>query len=297
MKRVCIGALMVSLGLCLWPGSAWGYSSTALYSSDPASTGGAGGRVFTGSPADGLSCNVCHVGDPASQRSLVGGPGPDGYRPGETYAFSLAWPGERLAFTVEATDFEGRPFGTLTAPPRELLEPTERCESGSGALEAIQLGSRVTYALGDCGATSMRLQWTAPDEPVRGALFLGTVLADGDGTPQGDRAGILEVPLEPVGAGEGCSIAAHKTSTWPLWLVVLILTSRRRRRLLVGSLALLLPLGGCARVKPYERGRLAQPDMALKPSDDLESGPDHALDYREGSAGGLGGNGGGCGCN
>lgn len=54
---------------------------------------------------------------------------------------------------------------------------------------------------------------------------------------------------------------------------------------------------GCGHVKPYERGRLAQPDMALAEDRDLDIGPDHALDYREGSAGGLGGNGGGCGCN
>jgi hypothetical protein len=62
-------------------------------------------------------------------------------------------------------------------------------------------------------------------------------------------------------------------------------------------LALLLLLGGCTRVEPYQRGRLAQPDMRLTPDPDLDAGPEHALEYREGSAGGLGGGGGGCGCN
>jgi hypothetical protein len=56
-------------------------------------------------------------------------------------------------------------------------------------------------------------------------------------------------------------------------------------------------LGGCARVQPYQRGRLAQPDMQLTPDPDLDAGPEHALEYREGSAGGIGGGGGGCGCN
>ncbi|MCB9749177.1 MAG: DUF4266 domain-containing protein [Myxococcales bacterium] len=56
-------------------------------------------------------------------------------------------------------------------------------------------------------------------------------------------------------------------------------------------------LTGCARVKPHERGRLAQPDMAQTGAGELEAGPEHALEYREGSAGGYGGGGGGCGCN
>lgn len=54
---------------------------------------------------------------------------------------------------------------------------------------------------------------------------------------------------------------------------------------------------GCARVKPYQRGRLAKSDMRWDGDPELLGGQRHATDYREGSAGGYGGGGGGCGCN
>ncbi|MEM9457949.1 MAG: DUF4266 domain-containing protein [Myxococcota bacterium] len=50
-------------------------------------------------------------------------------------------------------------------------------------------------------------------------------------------------------------------------------------------------------VSPYQRGRLAQPDMTLERPADLVAGQDHADEYREASVGGWGGAGGGCGCN
>jgi hypothetical protein len=64
------------------------------------------------------------------------------------------------------------------------------------------------------------------------------------------------------------------------------------------SLVLVLVLSaGCVTVQPYERGRLAKPDMALEAGAEVRAGQEHATDYREGSAGGFGGGGGGCGCN
>ncbi|MCP3691824.1 MAG: DUF4266 domain-containing protein [Planctomycetaceae bacterium] len=52
----------------------------------------------------------------------------------------------------------------------------------------------------------------------------------------------------------------------------------------------------CAPIAPAKRGRLAQPDMATDAGSTLMPGPDHALEYREGAAGGSGAGGGGCGC-
>lgn len=66
---------------------------------------------------------------------------------------------------------------------------------------------------------------------------------------------------------------------------------------------LLLPLViaflavGCATIQPWERERLARPDMALASSPELMSAEGHATEVREGAIGGLGGGGGGCGCN
>lgn len=56
-------------------------------------------------------------------------------------------------------------------------------------------------------------------------------------------------------------------------------------------------VSGCATILPYERERLAQPDMQLASSPELALAEGHATEVREGAAGGFGGGGGGCGCN
>ncbi len=74
---------------------------------------------------------------------------------------------------------------------------------------------------------------------------------------------------------------------------------RARRRLVVVSLSLVgaVLLSGCARVKPWQREDLARRTMI----DDKEPGEarfdEHARGSREGSEGGSGSAGGGCGCN
>ncbi|MDP9035099.1 MAG: DUF4266 domain-containing protein [Myxococcota bacterium] len=52
---------------------------------------------------------------------------------------------------------------------------------------------------------------------------------------------------------------------------------------------------GCARLKPYERGRLANPTMLL--GDMSRAGAAHVYAIREGAVGGGAGATGGCGCN
>lgn len=76
-----------------------------------------------------------------------------------------------------------------------------------------------------------------------------------------------------------------------------IVSLRKRGLGLLVLAGLSLSLAACARVKPYERGRLAKSDMRWDGDSELLGGQKHATDYREGSAGGYGGGGGGCGCN
>ena len=77
--------------------------------------------------------------------------------------------------------------------------------------------------------------------------------------------------------------------------------SRSAVGLLLGTLAVLAALGGCAGfepwVKPYEREHLADPIMALSRDSIAASYRDHAFETREGSRGATGAVGGGCGCN
>jgi hypothetical protein len=53
----------------------------------------------------------------------------------------------------------------------------------------------------------------------------------------------------------------------------------------------------CATVKPWERAALADRCMAASPDPEESKLEQHFFAYREGSAGGSGDSGGGCGCN
>ena len=62
-------------------------------------------------------------------------------------------------------------------------------------------------------------------------------------------------------------------------------------------LSLTLSLLGCATVAPEQRAILADPTMQFDGEAKHEASLNHALDNREGSMGGTGVSGGGCGCN
>ena len=70
-----------------------------------------------------------------------------------------------------------------------------------------------------------------------------------------------------------------------------------RGRLIALLMLAALGVQGCAAVAPYERERLAKPDMELGRNPDAAAGEEHATNYREGSTGAMGASGGGCGCN
>jgi hypothetical protein len=63
------------------------------------------------------------------------------------------------------------------------------------------------------------------------------------------------------------------------------------------GLACLPLLAGCATVKPEQRAILADPTMQFDADGKHEAPLRHALENREGSMGGTGVQGGGCGCN
>jgi hypothetical protein len=72
------------------------------------------------------------------------------------------------------------------------------------------------------------------------------------------------------------------------------------RALATRTLLLLTSLGtvtGCATVAPQQRAILADPSMQFDAEGKHEGPLRHALENREGSMGGTGVQGGGCGCN
>jgi len=66
-----------------------------------------------------------------------------------------------------------------------------------------------------------------------------------------------------------------------------------RAALLIGLLA----TAGCVTVKPAQRAVLADPIMQFEGDPQASAQHRHAIDNREGSYGGGGVSGGGCGCN
>lgn len=62
-------------------------------------------------------------------------------------------------------------------------------------------------------------------------------------------------------------------------------------------LAVAQGLLGCAAVAPWERALLAKKKMTMDPDALAAQLEQHVFQYREGSAGGYGSVGGGCGCN
>lgn len=297
LMRRCPWGQVVGLGVGLLiglvPASVGAYNTPSLYAADPVRTGGGGGRVFTGSPRDGLNCSVCHRGGAAPTLELRGGPG-EAYAPGATYQFELSWDAsQHVGLTAEAADLSGAPLGALRVATGKDLLTEERCAGGGPGARILEIEDRRPIALGDCGSTRLRFQWTAPMVATEGDLYVAMVLGDGEGTPENDGVKVFTVPLRTEPPSAGCKVGGDMGGG--AWLWGLLLIGWRRRLALAAVVLLLVP--GCKRVMPHERGRLAQPDMQISPDPDLTAGPEHALDYREGSAGGLGGGGGGCGCN
>ena len=62
-------------------------------------------------------------------------------------------------------------------------------------------------------------------------------------------------------------------------------------------LAVALALSSCVTVRPQERAVLADPTMQMEGDPLIADQLRHAIDNREGSFGGSGVSGGGCGCN
>ena len=78
------------------------------------------------------------------------------------------------------------------------------------------------------------------------------------------------------------------------------MTARLRRSALLFLIAALAGLGGgCAvtRVQPWDRDLMAKETMRLRPSTIEGGADDHIYFSKEGSVGGSGVGGGGCGCN
>ena len=325
-------------GLC--SPSLFAYSVPFLFSEHPILVGGAGGRWFTGSPRDGFTCDVCHLGGETFVLQTNGLP-TSGYEADKKYRFEVELPkdAEHLAIIGEIVDASGSAAGSISGEFEVEVSSEEESEE-KPELEAIDLEifevaeSRLIFALGDYEAKSLTIDWRASQDsngPVW--LYMMGVIGDGSQDVEGDKVTRLVVRIDSREGPNGdnlenqnsgfCSIHPISNNSFPLsrlivylGIVGLMLNKRNvfnhhlrfafrsftpfdRSKFGLFCFIAIVIFGNlaCANVKPYERGRLAQPDMKMDGNADLLSGQRHATDYREGSSGGYGGGGGGCGCN
>lgn len=178
----------------LWvPGVASAYSDPALFT-EGTLEGGGGGRFFTGSPVDGYSCAVCHSGGQKPFVTVIGLP-LDGYDPGVTYQIDIQWnePLEPHALALEFVTATGQGAGTLSLPAPEQVPATAHCEQNpmsDVAAYLVQSKTRNIVGTTDCGASSVRFNFTAPLD-LEIAFAATVVRGDGSGTSDGD--GVVEL--------------------------------------------------------------------------------------------------------
>jgi hypothetical protein len=95
--------------------------------------GGTAGRWFTGSPADGYTCSVCHEGAPGWPVNVTGLPS-DGYETGKVYNLRIVW-----------NEFRAREIQLLAASPTAdpvmglVTELISEDGTGAGTIELAEL--------------------------------------------------------------------------------------------------------------------------------------------------------------
>jgi hypothetical protein len=228
----CLTALAAFGGSLSLAPSAFAFSDPASFALTPLAAGG-GGLYFTGSPADGYTCKVCHSGGPEPSLLLRGLP-MAGYQPRSRYEVVVEWPADvdKLALALELTDPLGKPAGSVELPPDAEIEPSEYCEPANEKVFAATITEladhRQVINLPDCGTKRLRFLWSAPASDVGPVWFAGSAVwsdAMGDTQHDGvtDFGRVLASPSSPALASmtaSGCSVIAPTARTRaPRWSV------------------------------------------------------------------------------
>jgi hypothetical protein len=206
------GAVPIAMAWALVsePSRARAFSDPHSYELEVAA-GGGGGRWFTGTPADGYGCDVCHDAVGSVPIEITGLPLDEGYSAAQSYEIGVRWPLdlEHLALVLEVVDDAGMRAGTLALPRFDASLPEEHCsEEGAEATPASELiesgRGRQFATVIDCGSRALRMLWTAPATST-GRVWLsgGLVASDDDASVKGDVAVLVHRPVAPVGTSVG----------------------------------------------------------------------------------------------
>jgi hypothetical protein len=272
---------LLSLVTVLHASTAYAFTEPRTYY-DAASNGGGGNRFFTGSPAEGYGCAVCHTGPGRAWPLEINGLPEGGYEPGETYELVLRFDelsdhireqreeGEvpaAVGLVAELVAENGIGTGKLEVTPATEAEDGELCvlprgqratqlyrvrpgeatrESGLEC-EAESLGQRCVVATLSCGASELRVRWTAPEDAKSPIWFSGGfVTAErANGDAKNDSVLEFDEVLLPKGSSQdfatttlksGCSAAfgrsgssgGSQAGSLIVWLALLGLLALRR---------------------------------------------------------------------
>ncbi|MGB0681050.1 MAG: hypothetical protein ACPGUV_15480, partial [Polyangiales bacterium] len=178
--RLCWAVVLVTGGVWLPTEPAAAYLSRSRFD-QTVLEGGGGGRHFTGSPFDGQSCNVCHVGGKEPRMTIDGLPIDTGFDPQTTYSLTLSWPaGTNSAAAMEMVDAIGFGAGLLQVIPDGEQVAEDRCATGIAAASAATLDrARSVVGVDACGAQRLRALWTSPANAIA-EVNLYAVLVQGD---------------------------------------------------------------------------------------------------------------------
>jgi hypothetical protein len=245
-RLAVLGAALALLS----PARASAFSDPMSFQND-VSQGGGGGRFFTGAPADGYTCSVCHTGAPSADVQVDGLP-LHGYTPGVAYEVTIDWADnlDNVALAAELNDGNAQAAGTLRLPPqKELFEP-ERCvpvEAGLPAGMLIDASPRTILEVPNCGAKRVRFLWIAPQQDVGTVWFAASLVrADGKSDANGDGVtnistvlpspsqGMADARKVTAELGLGCTALRAANGTRAPWFAgiasVALLAHRRRAR-------------------------------------------------------------------
>ena len=118
----------------------------------------------------------------------------------------------------------------------------------------------------------------------------------------GDDVAAGAVPLVEAGTSSATNLGGCSATNDPAGigfvfaLALSLLIARRRRTLVIGALVA-AAASGCVHVRPRQRETLAHRNMTFAPDGAEDELDLHMQESREGSSGGHGSSGGGCGCN
>ena len=215
-------------------------------------------------------------------------------------------------FAIEMDDPQGEVVGALAQFVNgACASPTAKPNGGADAY-ILTNGTAAVESGAQQNQTAWDLCWTAPGAGASTITAYITAVDGngGDGTanfpndPTGDDVASGSVAFAEMGAPilstqtGGCD--AGDASGGDAGLVVAIaiaLVVARRRRLAAVVAALALAQAGCVHVRPHQRETLAERTMKFSPDPAEDELDLHMQESREGSAGGYGSAGGGCGCN